>query len=101
MKFEKFHFGFRWSDKRSFSIFVEDKKLFVRRTAGLSLLSLGWERKEKSKFSDGTERQATLEFNEVVSVANDLGKMRAEHFSVKFLLIDPNEVRAQRGKENL
>jgi len=44
---------FRWSDKRSFSIFVEDKKLFVRRTAGLSLLSLGWERKEKSKFSDG------------------------------------------------
>jgi len=24
--------GFRWSDKRSFSIFVEDKKLSVRRT---------------------------------------------------------------------
>jgi hypothetical protein len=42
----KFHFGFRRSDKRSFSIFVEDKKLFVRRTAGLSLLSLGWEEKK-------------------------------------------------------
>jgi hypothetical protein len=29
----------------------------------------------------------------------NLGKMRAEHFSVKFLLVDPNEVRAQRGKD--
>ena len=38
----------------------------------------------------------TSEFNEVAK--GDLGKMRAEHFSVKFLLIAPNEVRAQRGR---
>ena len=45
-------------------------------------------------------RGLTSEFNEIVSEANDLGKMRAEHFSVKFLFNDPmNETRrAQRGK---
>jgi hypothetical protein len=35
-----------WLDKRSFSIFVEDKKQIVRRTAGLSPLTLGWEEKK-------------------------------------------------------
>jgi len=42
------------------------------------------------------ELSLTSEFNEVAE--GDLGKMRAEHFSVKFLLCLPNEVRAQRGK---
>jgi len=43
----------------------------------------------------------TSEFNEVVSVANDLGKMRAEHFSVKFLLCEGEGVspKAQRPLE--
>ena len=39
------------SDKRSFSIFVEDKKLFVRRTADLTLVSLGG--KENKNFNLG------------------------------------------------
>ena len=46
-------------------------------------------------FNNSTRRlNITSEFNEVVSEANDLGKMRAEHFSVKFLLYDgEDEVR--------
>jgi len=41
----------------------------------------------------------TTEFNEVAE--GDLGKMRAEHFSVKFLLCLPTSKarRAQRGKD--
>ena len=54
---------FRWSDKRSFSIFVNGKKQIVRRTAGLSLVSLGWERKEKLKFG---RSQATRDYMELI-----------------------------------
>jgi hypothetical protein len=62
VKFVKFHFGFCWLDKRSFSIFANGKKQIVRRTAGLSLVLLGWERKEKLKFgrSQATSIRSTL-----------------------------------------
>jgi len=39
----------RWSDKRSFSILSKTKAICPK-DAGLSLVSLGWERKEKLKF---------------------------------------------------
>jgi len=52
-------------------LFCRRQKAICPKDCGLISPIVGWERKEKLKFSDGTERQATSEFNEVAG--GDLG----------------------------
>ena len=83
------HFvGFLVGRVKEVFLWKQSFQLSVRRTQAF-LSYLGWAKNEILNLVD-LSTLGTSRFKEVVSVANDLGKMRAEHFSVKFLLIAPS-----------
>ena len=70
---------FRWSDKRSFSILSKTKAICPK-DCGLISRLVGVGRKEKLKFSDGRERQATSRLREVLSSSKNPTHMAGGFF---------------------